>query len=290
MKKLILGTVQMGLNYGVNNSLGKITLVESKNILKKAYLSGIDTLDTAEGYGDAHNIIGEFHKDNPDCKFKVNTKLPHNISYRDDIISKCIEYIKVLNVDSIEVLMFHSFNSYFNNRNCIDQLNELRGKGQIKHIGVSVYTNDELKYLIQNEPSVTVIQLPFNLFDNNFIRGELLIQAKSKNKIIHTRSAFLQGLFFMNPSGQNKIIYHLKSELSLLNRIVKEENCSISDLALSYCVKQEYIDKVIIGVDSTGQLIENIKSSSYLIKDEVVETINKIQITKHELLNPSLWD
>jgi len=290
MKKLILGTVQMGLNYGVNNSLGKITLVESKNILKQSYLSGIDTLDTADGYGDAHNVIGEFHKDNPDLKFKVNTKLSHNINYRDDIKSKCIEYINVLNVDSIEVLMFHSFESYFNNRNCISQLNELKDQGQIKNIGVSVYTNDELKYLIENEPFVTVIQLPFNLFDNNFIRGELLIQAKNNNKIIHTRSAFLQGLFFMNPSGQNKVLHYLKNELSLLNKISTEENCSISDLALSYCVKQKFIDKVIIGVDSTEQLLENIKSSSYLIKDEVVEIINKIQITKLDLLNPSKWD
>jgi aryl-alcohol dehydrogenase-like predicted oxidoreductase len=290
MNKLILGTVQMGLQYGINNSIGKITLDESKKILSSAFLSGIDTLDTASGYGNAHNVIGKFHKDNFDCKFKVNTKLPHDISYEDDIISECIEYIKVLNIDSIEVLMFHSFNSYFNNRNCIGQLNELKFKGLIKHIGVSVYTNDEIKYLIENEPFVSVIQLPFNLFDNNFIRGELLIQAKSKNKIIHTRSAFLQGLFFMNPSGQNKIVNHLKTELSLLNKIVKEENCSISDLALSYCVKQDYVDKVIVGVDSTSQLLENIKSSSYLIKDKVVEMINKIRITNLDLLNPSLWD
>lgn len=289
MKKLILGTVQMGLNYGVNNNSGKITLVESKKILYKAYLYGIDTLDTADGYGDAHNVIGEFHKDNSECKFKIITKLPQNISDNDDIISKCIGYLNVLNVDVIEVLMFHSFNSYLKNRNSIYLLNELKETGKIKHIGVSVYTNDELKYLIDNEPLVTVIQLPFNLFDNKFIRGELLIQAKSKNKIIHTRSAFLQGLFFMNPSESNNVVDKLKSELSLLNKISLKENCSISDLALSYCVKQEFIDNVIIGVDSIEQLIENIKSSSYLIKDEAVNMINNIQITNHDLLNPSLW-
>jgi aryl-alcohol dehydrogenase-like predicted oxidoreductase len=290
MKKLILGTVQMGLKYGLNNkNSSKISLDKSKKILHKAFLSGIETLDTAYGYGDAHKVIGEFHKENSECKFKIITKLPFNISEKDNILSICNDYLKQLNIETIEVLMFHSFESYYKNRNSLVLLNGLKDRGKIKHIGVSVYTNDELKYLIDNEPLVTVIQLPFNLFDNNFVRGELLIKAKRKNKIIHTRSAFLQGLFYMNPNESNVIVNKLKFELSLINKISVMENCSISDLALGYCIKQEYIDNVIIGVDSIEQLIENIKSSSYLIKDEAVQKINKIQILNHDLLNPSLW-
>ena len=69
----------MGLPYGVNNSLGKISFENSCQILAKAFDLGISTLDTAEAYGDAHRVIGEFHKANPKVKFNVITKIPHDI-------------------------------------------------------------------------------------------------------------------------------------------------------------------------------------------------------------------
>ena len=51
-----------------------------------------------------------------------------------------------------------------------------------------------------NEDLITVVQLPFNLLDNFSVRGDLINKLKEKGKIIHTRSAFLQGLFFKKHS------------------------------------------------------------------------------------------
>ena len=48
--KLILGTVQMGLPYGINNNSGKISLENSIKILEYAFNNGIVTLDSAESY------------------------------------------------------------------------------------------------------------------------------------------------------------------------------------------------------------------------------------------------
>jgi len=39
--KLILGTVQFGLNYGINNSVGKPSKIEVFNILDEAAIQGI---------------------------------------------------------------------------------------------------------------------------------------------------------------------------------------------------------------------------------------------------------
>jgi aryl-alcohol dehydrogenase-like predicted oxidoreductase len=57
---LILGTAQFGLNYGINNSAGKVNLNEVYNIFEYALENGIQTLDTASVYGNAHEIIGGF--------------------------------------------------------------------------------------------------------------------------------------------------------------------------------------------------------------------------------------
>ena len=53
MSKLVLGTVQFGLKYGINNQSGIPGDFELKEIFLKANQCGIDILDTAQGYGDA---------------------------------------------------------------------------------------------------------------------------------------------------------------------------------------------------------------------------------------------
>ena len=285
--KLILGTVQFGLDYGINNTTGKLGTNQVLELLKIAYDHGIRILDTAEVYGNAHETIGDFHKKNGYSKFKIITKFPDVI--RNNSINEIVlDYIKQLAVNSIEVLMFHSFESFKTNYKALDSLVELKSKGYVNNIGVSVYTNDHLKQLL-NEDLITVIQLPFNMLDNFNLRGDLLSQLKKKGKLIHTRSAFLQGLFFKNTNEKTPIVQKLKTELEILNQIIIESNCSKEELALSYCLHQENIDNVIIGVDSVFQLNANIKAASYEIGQDVIKVINNIKVKDLDLLNPSLW-
>ena len=286
--KLILGTVQFGLKYGINNTIGKPKKDEVLSLLKVAYNSGIRVLDTAEAYGNAHQLIGNYHKKQQDCKFKIITKFPHHIKH-NLIKIKVIEYLDLMNVESLDVMMFHSFDSFKSNYNALKTLSELKSNGLINNIGVSVYTNTQLESLI-NEDLITVVQLPFNLLDNFNVRGDLINQLKIKGKVIHTRSAFLQGLFFKKYSDDISIVQALKPHLKTLNEITKKQGCSMEELALSYCINQKNIDNVIIGVDSISQLNANIKAASYEVNKEVVKCVNNITVENLELLNPSLWN
>jgi len=74
IEKIILGTVQLGLNYGVNNTSGLPSKSEVNSILTTAQENGISRLDTAAAYGEAELRIGEFHSQAA-RKFEVNTKL-----------------------------------------------------------------------------------------------------------------------------------------------------------------------------------------------------------------------
>lgn len=287
LNKLILGTVQMGLDYGINNSSGKITFENSCLILSKAFKLGIGTLDTAEAYGNAHQVIGNFHLLNPEIKFKVITKVPHNV-LAEEIEQKIKTYINDLNVNYLEVLMFHSFDSYENNKQVIEVLINLKNRGIIKHIGVSVYTNCQIEILLSDN-NITVVQMPFNLLDNQSKRGDLMSKMKAKGKVIHTRSAFLQGLFFKEQFENNSVAQKLSNELIAIKNISKEENTSISTLALSYCLNQKDIDQVLIGVDSVNQLIDNLKVVDYKMNHVALIKINALKVDNLDLLNPSLW-
>ena len=284
--RLILGTVQMGLYYGINNTTGKVSLENSLEILGHAFDNGINTLDTAEAYGNAHEVIGTFHDENPDKRFKVITKLPNQIN--NNIVEKVEHYLTDLNVEQLDTLLFHSFSSYSDNIERFDILKKLKSDKKIKNLGVSVYTNDEIEEVLLND-DVDIIQLPFNIFDNANLRNGILQKVKFKGKTVHTRSALLQGLFFKDTNDQNDIVQKLKKELMLLSEISKNDKVSISELALSYCLQQEHIDNILIGVDSISQLMDNIKSVNYKIDSKTVDKINTIKIQNLDLLNPSLW-
>jgi aryl-alcohol dehydrogenase-like predicted oxidoreductase len=184
--------------------------------------------------------------------------------------------------------MFHSFESFINNPEALDVLIDLKLHGIVNHIGVSVYTNKQLEYLI-NEEAITVVQLPFNLLDNISIRGDLIKQLKVKGKIIHTRSAFLQGLFFKNLDDQNKIVQKLYPQIKILKQITIQTNCLMEELALAYCIQQDNIDNVIIGVDSINHLEANLKAANFCIEEETMKTLDAINVNDINLLNPSLW-
>jgi uncharacterized protein len=288
ISKLILGTVQMGLPYGVNNHVGKISRDECFNILQEAYQSGIRFLDTAEAYGDAHQIIGDFHRTHPDLTFNVITKLSASEDAQD-FEARIYKYLSDLAVSQLDTLMFHSFPAYKKSKDVFSELLRLREKGLFKNLGVSIYTNAELKQLIDDE-TIDLIQLPFNLLDNSSLRGELLALAKQRNKILHTRSAFLQGLFFKDPHDDHIIVKKLKEHILQIREVARMKKISIESLALGYCLYQKNIDQVLIGVDSLAQLRNNMKAGTYIPDQETVELINKIHIENTDLLNPALWN
>lgn len=283
--KLILGTVQFGLKYGINNSIGKPERESVFDILSCAYENGIKYLDTAELYGNAHDLIGEFHKLHPTKSFNIITKFPHY--FDDSLDNKINSYLKQLNIDSLEAVLFHSFDSYINHKSQLSNLLNLKNKS-VKHIGVSVYTNDQMNEVI-DDINIDIIQIPFNLFDNLNLRGELLKKAKLKNKIIHTRSAFLQGLFFMKKDNPISIRIKLENELNIIENISLKHSMPIGSIALNYCLAQANIDGVLIGVDSLEQLKENIDFAKDKNQNEFLEEINAIRIKNIELLNPSMW-
>ena len=256
--KLILGTVQFGLNYGINNTSGKPDEKRVHSILDEAFEKGIRLLDSAEAYGDAHELIGSYHALSQN-KFDLITK--YSSSRRDlpeDIIERVKFDIQTLNCTSLYSYMFHSFTDFKNHFDVFKgSIAQLKKEGLIKKIGVSVYTNNELEELL-NFDEVELVQLPFNLLDNNSKRAAFIKKAKQKGMEVHTRSAFLQGLFFKKQNELPVNLHKLGPYLSVLNTIAAENQMDITDLALNYALQQINIDHVLIGVDTIEQLKNNL--------------------------------
>ena len=286
--KIILGTVQFGFNYGINNFDGKLSINKVFEIFNYAFKNNIRILDTAEVYGDVHSLIGKYHKNNPSKLFEIITKIPKG--FKGNLKKRLDIYLSQLNVKYLNSLFFHSTNDLKNNFMLLKNMIKFKEEKIIKNIGVSVYNDNEINEIL-NYDAIDIIQMPFNLLDNYKIRENIITKIKAKNIKIHSRSVFLQGLFFIDPSDtNNQIALELSKELSIINKISKESKLSISELALNYCCSNEKIDNILIGVDNLNQLKENLNSIKKNIPHKSINDINKIKVLNKDILNPNTWN
>lgn len=283
VEKIILGTVQLGMEYGINNSTGMPNRDSAAEILSYAFNSGITTLDTADSYGSSYEVISEYMSTTGNF-FKVITKFQKSTDFN---LTRYIDKtLASLQINEIEALLFHRFHDS-KDKNLFSNLIEYKRNKIIKNIGVSVYSNDELSESIDNE-YIDIIQVPFNLLDNFQKKGELLKKAKFYGKVIHARSVFLQGLFFMKHKLPTKI-EKLSNYLNKIQNIAISNNYTINQLALNYALQQNEVDCILIGVDQKPQLIENLELIKNPLSVNIIEEINNINVVESELLNPSNW-
>lgn len=283
--KLILGTVQFGLDYGINNPAGKPTKEQVFQIFEAAAKAGISVLDTADVYGNASELIGEFFASSS-TRFKINTKF--KVEEGKTITEQLQHSLGLLNTNTVNVYFYHRFDEMLEFPETLVELGKLKSQNLIKKIGVSVYGNDEFEIAV-NTPEIDAIQLPFNLLDNYSQRGELLKQAKQKGKEIQVRSVFLQGLFFKELNNYPEYLSPLKPYMQTIQQIGAANNTSMEALALSYALLQPEIENVLIGVDTLEQLNTNLSHANTTLSAESISRINAIKVAETKLLYPKNW-
>jgi len=277
--KLALGTVQFGLDYGVTNHDGQVAIDEVKNIFDYAKGKGIDTLDTASGYGNSEQVLGEVGVND----YKVVTKTTSLKNGVDEVIKSFHQSLNNLNIEQVDGLLIHDINEVkgkeFNG--LFKQLNELKRQGLVNKIGFSTYTPEQVYFLLENF-DFDLIQVPFNVFDNRLIQGGQLKELKSKSIEVHARSVFLQGVLL----GFNSLSNYFSTwqgQFEEYQEIVEKSELSLLEYALKFALNTQEIDKVLVGINNEQQLREIIQSA------QKQGSASAYPIDDMTLLNPSLW-
>ena len=283
--RFILGTVQFGMNYGINNVVGKPSKDSTFEMLQFAFDQGIRELDSAEGYGDAHTLIGEYIR-TTNQKFNINTKFRLNES--TSIRVQLENSLKQLNIDFVKVYFYHRVADLIKHPKSIDKLYSFKEEKLIRKTGVSIYSNEEFEFCINND-GIDVIQIPFNLLDNFSKRGSLISEAKENGKELQVRSVFLQGLFFKNPDTFPPVLKPLSKYIFQLTELALRHNTSLHDLALGYVWNKSGLDQIIIGVDSKEQLKQNLDTTEISFSEQLTKEIDRIVVIEESLLSPINW-
>ena len=288
VERLSLGTVQFGMKYGIANKGERVSRAEAFGILKNAYDVGLDTLDTAYSYGESEGAIGEFISETG-SDFSIISKTPGNSEAVTDIESHLIKTLKKLKKDRIHGYLVHNFKDIVSSKDMVMKcLDSLKKRGLVEKTGISLYRPEELSYILDNELSFDIIQIPYNILDRRF--EEYFDDLKSKEMDIHIRSVFLQGLFFL---GMDKISTDFKpaeSTLKELYAISEKENIPISSICLCFVLLNPLVSKAIIGVDSVYQLKDNLASLDDMDKVmSIYVQLKPLKLYSEEVVIPSNW-
>ena len=253
--KMILGTVQLGMEYGIGNTAGKPSYEEAFSLLDYAYHNGILMLDTAQAYGDSEQIIGQYHSQTGNI-FRICTKLP--VDMPEIAVGESLsESAGRLAVSKIDVCYLHRFEQCLQ-KQIIQDLVELKEKGIISQIGISIYEPLELNYIIENlEGIVDVVQLPFNVAVKEYWDRDLL-QAAHNKFLLYARSIYLQGLLLLPVNHPKVEMLHGKSVLDKLIRLASEWNTDVKSLAWNFVQYHPFIDDFLVGCETLNQLKENV--------------------------------
>ena len=277
--KLALGTVQFGLDYGVTNQSGKVEESKIEGILGFAKSNGIDTLDTASGYGNSEQVLGGVGVDG----YQIITKTASLKYGVDEVIKGFYQSLKYLNQKSVDGLLIHDINEVNDKEfdDLFERLHELKRQGLINKIGFSTYTPKQVNFLLENF-DFDIIQLPFNVFDTRLAEGGQLQALKKKNIEIHVRSVFLQGIL-LDFDNLSSYFSTWKGQFDKYQEVVEKSGMSLLEYALNFALNTQEIGKVLVGVNSEQQLREIFQSAQKEGKSSAYP-INDVN-----LLNPSLW-
>ncbi|MBI2577994.1 MAG: aldo/keto reductase [Candidatus Wildermuthbacteria bacterium] len=296
--KLVLGTVQLGMSYGINNTHGKPSEEEAFSILDTALAGGINTFDTAFAYGDEEAVLGRWLRaKSVGGKVRIISKLkPHVLNeYPDgakggDIVRSEIEKtLGRLGVEQLDGYLFHSPH-YIYLSHAISGMRKAKEEGLVSNIGVSIY--DEAEAMQAAEIGVDYIQVPYNIFDQRLDKTNFFEIAKRNHVTIFGRSPFLQGLLLMDMSKIPPYLKHAEKFLSEFIAYSEKAGISRQTLSLLFSFYHPNIDHIVFCVYTVAHLKEDfatIANPPLGAKEAVFGLRERFQDISRGVILPSLW-
>lgn len=265
LSSMSLGTVQLGMNYGIANNAGKPDEAKSHAILRAALEGGVTSIDTARVYGNSEEVIGNFFKTYDGELPFITTKLPKLEGDSDAELEKYVitsieSSLERLSVKRVNAVMLHVAGDLFARGAAgARAMNSIVRHGYADVVGASIYTADEAEEMMKY-PEFTVTQLPMSIFDQRLIASGIAAKLKERGYTVFVRSVFLQGLFFLDPDKLDDPILteHAVPKIRLLREIAASEGMTVAELAIAFMRDTVGVTSLVLGADTPDQVRENI--------------------------------
>ncbi len=278
-------------------------------IIHKAFDLGVNFFDSADVYnaGEAEKslgraIVGLRREDlviATKCYFPMSERPNDRGLGRKHITESVHNSLKRLNLDYVDLMQFHRFDS----ETCLDEtvraIDDLVRAGDVLYWGVSEWSAQQITDLVHTSKALNANppasnQPLYNMFSRGIESGVLAAceQFGLGNVVF---SPLAQGVLTGKykpgapppegsrgaDSSSNMFMARLLTDESLqrvqnLEEFAKGHDLGLAEFALAWCLRQKQVSSVIIGATSVSQVEANVKASGVSLEPLVWERAEQI--------------
>jgi hypothetical protein len=292
VSELSLGTVELGLDYGIpSERTRQPSIEEAERLLHGALDLGINHIDTARIYGESEEIIGATLASRRN-EFFLTTKVavPDNPEatageFFDAFAGSVDTSLRLLRTAVVDVLMLHSASLETICRGrAAEALVRLRERGFCRFTGASVYGNAAALAAIQSG-AFQCLQVAHSILDRR-PESEVFPEAARAGVGIIARSVLLKGALTWRYRD-------LPDRLDALRRAVASLEAGIDllpQLAYRYVLSQTPPHSVLVGPSNLAELEEVVGFPDCPRMSDSELSFYRSQPTLSEsMLNPACW-
>lgn len=301
VSKLALGTVQLGMDYGIANHQGVPSVADAHALLAASARSGINSFDTSPTYGSSEEVLGGYlngvEKDDLFIvsKFMYDTNQAFNLEKVWTEVRLIVEQsLTRLGIDKLPLVLYHrgATESMEQVKKVVPELlDRLKNENLIAHSGISLYYSSDANHLLDDD-AFEALQIPLNVLDQAIIANRTLQNLHDKRKLIMIRSVFMQGLFWKDPTQLKGKLIAAALYLKRLNQLAADYNVSVAELAFGFIRDIEGVDSMVIGVENIEQVRANLRllNAPTLAQELRAELWKLSANVPIEVNTPALWN
>jgi aryl-alcohol dehydrogenase-like predicted oxidoreductase len=289
---------------------GRANADDSYAMIEHAIGEGINFIDTANVYGrgESETVTGEgIKRTGKRAQIVLATKVQGQMADDDPnasgnsrrhIVQQCEASLRRLQTDYIDLYQIHRPRSDTPIDETLRALDDLVRSGKVRYIGSSTFAAWQVVESLWASRELGLNrfvceQPPYNLLDRR-VERELLPMAATHGLAIIPWSPLAGGLLSGKyspddaaPTGSR--FFDAKSSalrerwsaeawavIDELRSMAGEKACTVSQLALAWCVQQPHVTSPIIGPRTLDQLRDNLKALDLEITAEDRERLDKV--------------
>ena len=302
---ILMGTWQAGKEMWVG-----IDDAQSTRAIRAAVETGVTTFDTAAAYGKGHSerILGAALAD-VRTEVILATKVFANRLKFNQVIGSCHQSLKNLKTDYIDLYQIHWPAGSFGTRSVpieetLAAMNELKEKGEIRAIGVSNFSCNQLEEATRYA-RIDSLQSPYSLIWRH-VEGDVMSYCRENDISILAYSPMAQGLLSGkfaqghkfekgDHRAKNKLFepenfQRVRQALDRLRPIAEKNAVSLAQLALAWVLSHTNT-YAIAGARNADQVVQNARAAALDLSENDLGRMDEIGrlVTDYLDKNPVLW-
>jgi aryl-alcohol dehydrogenase-like predicted oxidoreductase len=296
---LALGTVELGLDYGIPlpGEVGRPSDAEGIRIVHAALDGGINFIDTARAYGESERVVGLALADRRErvvLATKVATQradgsTPSGNELRQVMAASLEESLRQLNTDWVDIWQIHNVDGAL-----LDQAETLaeafaaaRQSGKARGTGGSFY-GAALPLAALDADLFDVMQVTYSVLDQR-LADHFFAATQARGVVV--RSVLLKGALTERAEQLPPHLEGLIERSRIFRRTVADAGigCSPAQAALAFALAHPAIHAALVGVRNVAEVDDAVQAAELVLPSDLIEELRSLRLDDEELLNPGTW-